>query len=750
MSALERIVAISSANRPVGPPSTQEPNVPTLTGGTTPAYHRPPSMPLLRSQDPDLRDLARGAPPLPDAWGSPTGARLARLLALGGMSSVFLAEVDHATRTNALSPVCPSRIAVKIMKPGMVSDLAQEGIFAGQIAQREATALGRIMERTPPTEFVVGFYGTGEAPVEIRGRTVKLPWLALEYVDGGPDGSSLSDRITRTPDGCDPIRALRLCRGIVEGVLALHEEGIIHRDLKPDNVLIVGPVGDETPKIADCGISRVADATYTIAALTREYAGTEQWLSRPGEKNPLIGPWTDVHALAAVVWFVLGGEHWCKGAWDNGFLVMGERRSLVTAPRLHPGFAGDRTMVGELDRVLGKGASPALPEPLRHRPEAAPTAPRDAPSRFASAREFADALLPMLESAASRWKARAAREDRATTAFRTTQAVAPAITLEPLAEIVDIPPVEVKGTMLPPLRPGSVAFQSDGRAVARFGGRLLYLWGDRALPIPIPSADAPLIATTTFVVRGPHTGFALVGPTHVRLVRPGQILPLALPHRGAIIEAAIGDGQTFGVVTAAAEGDDDSLPELYLRDEDTWAAPISLPLGGRVLALSSGPYGMLVVGTNAKGTRGRALFASYDGQTTVYAKGIQDKPPLLVSLCSGERLAWAAGEGFVVGLDRGTVIPEEVEAKDRPVAMGLDPVGLPWLVTVSSVMRRQSSPTGPVWRTFYEKDAGAPALVGITFTDEGARIIDGRGGGVKLAPRDIGSWQSTSAVLDSR
>ena len=62
--------------------------------------------------------------------------------------------------------------------------------------------------------------------------------------------------------------------------------------------------------------------------------------------------------------------------------------------------------------------------------------------------------------------------------------------------------------------------------------------------------------------------------------------------------------------------------------------------------------------------------------------------------------------------------------------------------------RRQAGGTSPVWRTYYEKDAGAPPLVGITFTHEGARVMDARGGGANLVPRDIGSWQSTSAVLD--
>jgi len=665
------------------------------------------------------------------------------------MSTVFLAEVDAARWSQALSPHCPGKIAVKIMKPAMVADLAQEGVLAGQLAQREAMALGRIMARVPPTEFVVGFYGAGEAPVDVRGRQVKLPWLALEYVDGGPDGSSLADRVNRTPEGTDPIRALRLCRGIIEGVLTLHEEGVIHRDLKPDNVLVVGPVGDETPKIADCGISRVAGATYTIAALTREYAGTEQWLSRPGEKNPLVGPWTDVHALAAVIWFVVGGEHWCRGPWDNGFLVMGERRSLMTAARLHPGFVADRALLEELDKVLMQGGSPALPDGLRDDAAAIALAPRDAPSRFTSVAAFANRLFPLLERVAMRWKMLAAREDRA--AFCSTRLVGdPLVTLEPLAQIVDLAPIEVHEARLPPLRPGNVAFQPDGRGLARFGGHLFYVRDGFAVPVPVPAEDASLVSATTHVVRGPLSGYALVGPSHVRLVRPGQLIAVAVPNRPNPIEAAMGDNHLFGVVTAATLGDEDSLPELWMLSGQTWGAPIPLPLGGRVLAMSSGPYGILVVGANAKGTRARAQFMSHDGQTSVYAAGVTDKSPLHAALAGMNRPSWAAGEGFVLRLERGLVVVEDVEAKDRPVAMGFDPVGLPWLVTTSRVLRRHAGESNPVWRSYYERESNEPPLVGIAFLGDGVRVMDARGGGVRITPRDVGGWRSTSLVLESR
>jgi eukaryotic-like serine/threonine-protein kinase len=707
-------------------------------------------MSILRSHDPDLRDLAQGEPALTDVVGRYTGAHLMRLLGVGGMSTVFLADIGRARFSTALNDVCPGRIAVKIMKPSMVTDLAQEGISAGQLAQREALALGRIMSRMPPTEFVVGFYGASEVAVEVRGRQLSLPWLAIEYVDGGPDGSSLAERVNRAPEGMDPIRALRFCRGIVQGVSALHEVGIIHRDLKPDNVLVVGPVGDETPKIADCGISRVDGATYTIAALTREYAGTEQWLSRPGEKNPLVGPWTDVHALAAVIWFILGGEHWCRGAWDNGFLVLGQRRSLKTASRLHPGFAADQELLDEIDRVLFRGGSPALPEDLRDNPSATALAPRDAPPRFGSVEAFANRLFPLLERIASRWKMRAAREDRA--AFCSTRlAGEPLLTLEPLAQIVDLPPIETKGMLLPPIRPGNVAFHADGRALVRRGGHLFHVSDLSMGPVQAKPDEAEVFAATTHVVRGPVSGFALVGPAHVRLVRPGQIIPIQLPDRKTPIEAALGDGFMFGVVTGATPGDEDSLPELWaLTANETWAPPVPLPLGGRVLAMSSGPYGLLVVGANVKGTRARALFMSHDGQTAVYAAGVTDKPPLHAALAGMDRTSWAAGEGFVLRLDRGLVTVEDVEAKDRPVVMGFDPVGLPWLVTGTRVLRRHADDKNPVWRLYYELDPNAPHFVAIAFSGDGVRVMDARGGGVRITPRDVGGWRSTSLVLDAR
>ena len=715
-----------------------------------------PGILTLRSTDVELRDLAKSPQDLPDR-GTPTGARLVRLLGVGGMSTVFAAEVTPTRlKTPPLSPLCPSRIAVKFLKPSVIHELEQEGRAPSLLAEREATALGRIMEHTPPTEFVLGFYGLGEAAVDIGGRVRMVPWLALEYVDGGPDGTALTDRIARATEGTDPIRALRLAGGLIGGVTALHDAGIIHRDLKPDNVLVIGPVGDETPKIADCGIARVEGIASTLAAFTREYAASEQLLARPGQRNPLIGPWTDVHALAAVIWFILAGEHWCRGYEDRDFIMTGARRSLRSAARLHPGLATERALIDKLDAILMKGASPALPEHVPAPDNLRVLAPTNAPPRFASVRDFAGELLPVLEDLVARWRPRAGREGRPATAFRTTQLLRetePAVTLEPIAHTIEIPPLK-SDRPLPPLRPGNVAFQPDGKGLARFGGRLFFLWDNGGVPLQVASEDVGMVAQTTHVFRAPLGGFALAGPLHLRLFRAGKTIAVTLPARASggpvgRIEAALGDGNTLALVTN--EVGEEGGPELWrLTGESTWSEPLVLSIQGRVTALSAGPYGILAVGESESGTHARAIFIEEDGEGAPITRGVKDKPPLRVAVCGPGRTAWGAGDGFVLAFDKGPAAVEAVEANDRPTAMGLDPVGVPWLVTSTAVLRRGSQGGSVLWRALYRSDVGAPPFVGLGFTPEGARVIDAQGGGVMVSPPDLASWQSTSALLDDR
>jgi hypothetical protein len=294
-----------------------------------------------------------------------------------------------------------------------------------------------------------------------------------------------------------------------------------------------------------------------------------------------------------------------------------------------------------------------------------------------------------------------------------------------------------------------VAFLPSGHALARFGDRLFYFVDGRAFPVtpetPGEVTDLPaLVRATRHVVRGPGSGFALVGEGHVFLLRAGVVSTMQLPRlEGRAvgkIRAALGDGRTFAVVTDETD-DSNGGPELW-RSQDgvSWSEPVLLPIQGEVRSLSEGPFGMLVV-ASFKGRTGKAIFA---GASPGAVKHFTSKmPPLKVALCGSTLDAWGAGRGAVVHFGALAATSEPgVAPEETPVAMELDLVGVPWLVTERSVYRRVVEGAEAQWNRLLQRKEDRPPLVAIGFTPGGAQVIDARGGFVRVEPHDIDHWHA--------
>ena len=140
---------------------------------------------------------------------------------------------------------------LKVVKPDIVGTA---GPTAMLMIQKEAIALGRLNERVPPTPFVVRFMDTGTVVLAKLGN-VELPWIAVEYVHGGVEGTTLDQRVRysvhNTRYAFDATRAERTVECLAEGLVAIHDVGVVHRDLTPGNVLCCGFGANEVPKIAD-------------------------------------------------------------------------------------------------------------------------------------------------------------------------------------------------------------------------------------------------------------------------------------------------------------------------------------------------------------------------------------------------------------------------------------------------------------------------------------------------------------------
>lgn len=123
-------------------------------------------------------------------------------------------------------------------------------------------------------------------------------YIVMDYVEG----ETLKARLKR--QGAMPYSACyALLRPMMEGLSEVHKQGIIHRDISPDNIM-VQPNG--TVRLLDLGAAK---------DLTTKREGVSQLVTKKGFSpveqymdSGKIGPWTDVYALCATIYYACFGK----------------------------------------------------------------------------------------------------------------------------------------------------------------------------------------------------------------------------------------------------------------------------------------------------------------------------------------------------------------------------------------------------------------------------------------------------------
>jgi len=274
----------------------------------------------------------------------------------GGMGAAYLARRE--------APEGASPVVVKVVRRAFGStDISPE-----LVAQKEAIALGRLNERVPPCPFVVRFVDTGSTTYFGLPPT---PWIAIEYVHGGVEGTTLEDRVTysihKTGYAFDSIRATHALRCLASGISEIHSVGVIHRDLTPGNVLCCGFGETEIFKISDFGLARPEGLGHTFAGVgfgTVGYAAPEQALDAG------VGAETDVFALACIAYYVLTGTHYFDAttpyeAYEQ--MRSKTRKSVLDCKVLSPELRERPDVCRAIDAALAWGTASSV----EHRPQTA-------------------------------------------------------------------------------------------------------------------------------------------------------------------------------------------------------------------------------------------------------------------------------------------------------------------------------------------------------------------------------------------
>lgn len=123
-------------------------------------------------------------------------------------------------------------------------------------------------------------------------------YIVMEYVRGITLEKYVQDHKV------EPQKLIAMIRELIDSLVQVHAQGIIHRDISPTNIMIQD---DGTLKLIDFGAAvseeRRSMGKDQTVIYNRRFAPLEQY-----DENGKQGPWTDVYALSATLYYLVSGE----------------------------------------------------------------------------------------------------------------------------------------------------------------------------------------------------------------------------------------------------------------------------------------------------------------------------------------------------------------------------------------------------------------------------------------------------------
>lgn len=199
--------------------------------------------------------------------------QIERLVARGGMATVYVAEDNRLDR----------KVAIKVIHPHLANDKNFREKFV-----REAKIAARLSHPN-----LVNVFDQAE-----DGDVV---FLAMEYVSG----ITLRDALDKF-GALSATRALDVFEPMVAALAAAHAAGVLHRDLKPENVLLSD---DGKVKLSDFGLARPISAQTQTGGVV----GTVAYMSPELVSRGVADARSDVYAAGIMLFELLTGKQPFQG-----------------------------------------------------------------------------------------------------------------------------------------------------------------------------------------------------------------------------------------------------------------------------------------------------------------------------------------------------------------------------------------------------------------------------------------------------
>jgi len=275
------------------------------------------------------------APPeRPDEIGRLGDYRVLRVLGVGGMGVVFLAEDPRLKR----------QIALKTMKPAMAANKSAKDRFV-----REGQATAAIEHH-----HIVHIYQVGEEG--------GIPFIAMQFLRG----ESLQDRLDRE-NQLDHRDVAQIGREVAEGLAAAHDRGLIHRDIKPDNIWMEKKTG--WAKILDFGLARSHDDGAGLTQ-TGMVLGTPKYMAPEQANGESVDHRCDLFSLGSVLYHLVSGKAPFEGGNLTATLLAVSQADCqpiaAVCPDLHPDLARLITELLSKERDARPTSAGQVAEALRN------------------------------------------------------------------------------------------------------------------------------------------------------------------------------------------------------------------------------------------------------------------------------------------------------------------------------------------------------------------------------------------------